>query len=317
MSYHRHNLCQSITSNPKTTKTMEGTSDATDNGNGKDGSKATHGANFTTTEDLMITKAYLRVSEDSICGSKQKLATFRDKVCVVYHQIKKEQELLEEKDRQRPTHLQVMTATTGKYPDRSAISIFTCYTRMISPNIIKYVSIEKANPKASGEDLNAWRKRLAENYKKKHGTTFKFFSCYEFAKQTPKFSSLFTIERTTKSVVSSSSSEAQDPGEKKRQTGSGSSNNRPMGNKRAKQLHNSELMIDNMMKKYGFDTEEKKRKQTKTLMRNKTCRIHSKVFWLSLQKEWQRGKCNVWRGKQIPMMKHTNGTSRLVSWRKL
>ena len=40
----------------------------------------------------MVTMAYFKASEDSICGAKQKGHTFRSKIELAYNTIKKQQE---------------------------------------------------------------------------------------------------------------------------------------------------------------------------------------------------------------------------------
>ena len=56
------------------------------------------------------------------------------------------------------------------------------------------MSIEKANPITSGEDLKVWKLCLLDMYKAKYGHDFKFYHGYEFAQTTPKFLSLYATE---------------------------------------------------------------------------------------------------------------------------
>ena len=55
-------------------------------------------ANYTVMEDVMVTMAYFKASEDSICGAKQKGHTFRSKIELAYNTIKKQQEEKEAQD---------------------------------------------------------------------------------------------------------------------------------------------------------------------------------------------------------------------------
>ena len=54
----------------------------------------------------MVMKAYLRASEDSITGARQKVHTSQTKITVVYSAIKKQQEDEEAKEAMHPNHLQ-------------------------------------------------------------------------------------------------------------------------------------------------------------------------------------------------------------------
>ena len=49
-------------------------------------------------EDVMVTMAYFKAPEDSICGAKQKGHTFRSKIEQAYNTIKKQQEEKEAQD---------------------------------------------------------------------------------------------------------------------------------------------------------------------------------------------------------------------------
>ena len=87
------------------------------------------------------------------------------------------------------------------YPARTGLSLYQCFQKTISPPIIKYISIEKSNPIASGEELKVWKRHLHYIYKAKYLSELKFYSCYKFAKDHPKFLSLFSIETTTNQSV--------------------------------------------------------------------------------------------------------------------
>ena len=46
-------------------------------------------ANYTAMEDVMVTMAYFKALEDSICGAKQKGHTLRSKIELAYNTINK------------------------------------------------------------------------------------------------------------------------------------------------------------------------------------------------------------------------------------
>ena len=90
-------------------------------------------ANYTAMEDVMVTMAYFKASEDLICGAKQKGHTFRSKIELAYNTIKKQQEEKEAQDLLQPSHLRAMDTVT--MPQH--------FHKTISSPIIKFISIEK------------------------------------------------------------------------------------------------------------------------------------------------------------------------------
>ena len=67
--------------------------------------KTSQFTNYTVLEDLMVTKVYLRASEDSITSARQKVHTFHAKIESVYNTVKKQQEDEEAKEAMWPNHL--------------------------------------------------------------------------------------------------------------------------------------------------------------------------------------------------------------------
>ena len=70
--------------------------------------KKPHSANYTAMEDVIITMAYFKASEDLICGAKQKGHTFRSKIELAYNTIKKQQAEKEAQDLLQSSHLRAM-----------------------------------------------------------------------------------------------------------------------------------------------------------------------------------------------------------------
>ena len=77
------------------------------------------------------------------------------------------------------------------YPARTGLLLYQCFQKTVSPPIIKFISIEKSNPIASGEELKVWKRCLHDIYKAKYLSEFQFYSCYKFAKDQPKVSLTF------------------------------------------------------------------------------------------------------------------------------
>ena len=104
--------------------------------------KKPHSANYTAMEDVMVTMAYFKALEDSICGAKQKGHTFRSKIKLAYNTIKKQQEEKEAQDLLQPSHLRAMDTVAMPYPAMTGLSLYQHFQKTISPPIIKFISIE-------------------------------------------------------------------------------------------------------------------------------------------------------------------------------
>ena len=78
---------------------------------------------------------------------------FRSKIELAYNTIKKQQEEKEAQHLLQPSHLRAMETVAMPYPARTGLLLYQCFQKTISPPIIKFISIEKSNPVASGEEL--------------------------------------------------------------------------------------------------------------------------------------------------------------------
>ena len=107
------------------------------------------------------------------------------------------------------------------------------------------MSTEKANPITSGEDVRVWKVHLLDIYKAKYSHKFKFFHCYEFAQNLPKFQSLFAPEGNSTKNFSGS-----DNANKKHREGVGSLEKHPVGMKKAKLIKKKDEIADRMAKKF-------------------------------------------------------------------
>ena len=72
----------------------------------------------------MVTIAYFKASEDSICGAKQKGHTFGSKIELAYNTIKKQQEEKEAQDLLQPSHLRAMDTVAMPYPARTGLLLY-------------------------------------------------------------------------------------------------------------------------------------------------------------------------------------------------
>ena len=109
--------------------------------------------------------------------------------------------------------------------------------KTISPQIVNFMSIRKADPIASGEDLMVWKLHLLDIYKAKYGQDFRFYHCYEFAQNLPQV--LFATEGNSSKKLSLSDDSSQ-----KSREGVGSLENCPVGTKKAIQIKKEGEMVE-------------------------------------------------------------------------
>ena len=145
---------------------------AQNNNEGACEQKKPHSANYTAMEDVMVTMAYFKASEDSICAAKQREHTFRSKIELAYNTIKKQQEEKEAQDLLRPSHLRAM--------DTVAIP-----------------------PIASGEELRVWKRHLHDRIYTRPSIhqSLCILLAMSSPRTTQKFLSLLSIEMTTNQSV--------------------------------------------------------------------------------------------------------------------
>ncbi len=142
---------------------------------------------------MMICKAYIKASEDSIHGSKQKIALFKTQLLMAYNGIKADQEEENVQDMAKPLHLKPSGCNLIApvlYPECTRSSLHQHFTKKISPTVIKYMSVAKQvsiysvlnkpgitvthsfcllvqNPRKSGEDDGAYHAHLGHSFKEK------------------------------------------------------------------------------------------------------------------------------------------------------
>ena len=123
--------------------------------------RAARGATYTAIEDYMNAQAWIKASEDSIKGSKQKQSAFKIKLESAYNLVKKHQIELDKREAERPTHLRDST-TNGlvrleEYGERTGGSLFQNFTKKISPDVIKFMGIAKCVSISLLVHLVRWR----------------------------------------------------------------------------------------------------------------------------------------------------------------
>jgi len=232
--------------------------------------RSKRGPQFTAMEELMVCKAYIKASEDSIHGSKQKIALFRTQLLIAYNAIKKDQEEDDARNAAKPSHLipggcNVSVATVA-YPECTGSSLHQLFSKKISPAVIKYMAVVRQvcqfaclsmfhalllllltvhfflqqNSIKSGEDDATWHAGLGRVYKEKYGEEFRFLPCYFFLRNKPKFLTLIT---------DGGDGGSHEDAPKKRSIGA--KDERPLGNKRAKQLKKIDDIAEHIGTKLG------------------------------------------------------------------
>jgi len=93
----------------------------------------------------MVCKAYIKASEDTIHGSKQKITLFKVQLQIAYNRIRKDQEEEDAHEASKPLHLKPSGCTVSmvSYPEHTGSSIYQLFTKKISPVIIKYMAVVK------------------------------------------------------------------------------------------------------------------------------------------------------------------------------
>ena len=156
------------------------------------------GPAFTSAEDLMVARAFIAASENPICGAHQKGKVFKLHMFEIYKEIVDEQNstnraLLEQASSHATRDEYVKRGIGIALSYRSSDSIFNRFKTQISPEVMKYIGITETTDMASaGWNMDDHRVACLETYKQRYGSTFDFFSCYEYLKDKNKFSAFRT-----------------------------------------------------------------------------------------------------------------------------
>lgn len=172
--------------------------------------KKERGAEYSTTEILLLSKAWISASEDAIIGINQKINTFWDSVHQRYNKFKLQQEEYmtreKEKDRFRQINLRNAVGNRGAFldeendgdirvdavtlPTRNVGSLQQKWSKKVQPLIFKFIGVTKRFPKRSGEDREEYYNRIHLIFLKENPTE-KSFDIYrpswEYLVDKPKF----------------------------------------------------------------------------------------------------------------------------------
>jgi hypothetical protein len=128
--------------------------------------KPIRGKGYTTTENLMASKAWIAASCDEINGSKQNVSDFHDAVGEKYKKIKEEQEACDANQRASNARLGMVAApgknpTIVQYPYGSGSSVVQHFQKKIAPDVVKWMGVIEITSDGepqfkTGENYDKW-----------------------------------------------------------------------------------------------------------------------------------------------------------------
>lgn len=198
------------------------------------------GSAYTKTEDLLICKAFIQRSEDPIVGNSQKGKDFKEgmhhdyKDLIARRLVRDANIFASSSAATREAYGQV--GCNSLYPERTADSIFSRFKDTISPRVMKFIGIEETLPRQSGscpeDHYTACRTVYAKRFPR-HGNFDDFRECKVYLETKAKFSSFRTrmVEDNEKASSKAISVE----------------NERPVGNKAAKQASKDAKLIQDAL----------------------------------------------------------------------
>jgi hypothetical protein len=159
--------------------------------------------NYSAVQDLLISKAFIHASTDSVAGTSQRGATFKAKIAESYNLVVAEQLRLDKEGYESAARVvrsvnydlgmnepidDVQDPVASPYPARTGDALHRRFSTTISPAVSKFLGLERQNPKKSGESFDQWFARIAIMYKKRFETDFIWRLCKEYLQNKPKFS---------------------------------------------------------------------------------------------------------------------------------
>lgn len=164
--------------------------------------------NYTDKQDLLISKAFIRASEDPTVGTSQKVKTFELAIENAYKEVVQEQvrvDLMDyraasrlERSVERDMGLDLLSSVSGSddpddstvveaYPARNGVALFRRFRDFIQPTVGKFLGLMNQNLLKSGEDKEVWYKRICILWKKRSGKDFQSRLCLLYLQDKSKF----------------------------------------------------------------------------------------------------------------------------------
>jgi hypothetical protein len=166
--------------------------------------------NYSTVQDLLISKAFILASEDAAHGVGQKGAAFKSALAVSYKAVVAAQLRLDRESYDNAARIQrsvnhtlgiadTSVAGTGAavpspYPERTGDALNRRFKDHICPAVAKFLAFEKQFPTRSGTDKEIQFTRIAAVYKQRTGSDFAFRACLEYLRDKPKFLGYMSAE---------------------------------------------------------------------------------------------------------------------------
>jgi hypothetical protein len=168
--------------------------------------KKERGVEYSATEILLLSKAWISASENTITGVHQKMNTFWDSVLHSYNIFKQQHDdyMAREKeiDKFRMRNMMNSVSRASDFPDedmdeaiqlpvRNVGSLQQKWSKKVQPLVFKFIGVTNRYPKKSGEDKEAYYNRvhiifLKENSSKKSFDIYR--PSWEYLQDKPKFS---------------------------------------------------------------------------------------------------------------------------------
>ena len=206
--------------------------------------------NFSETEDLIVTKAFLVVSEDSLNGVKQKQAAIMKKLADRYSQMccdtYNAMLSVAKSNPQMSIKSGALATFPNGFPERPANSLWQRWKKCIQPDLHAFAGVVNSTPFPSGANNETYKELCFHEFKEQHKKDFKYWRCWEAAKSSAKFEILLNQWKDSAGRVASSK------GEKRVAAGVGSKENRPDGCKASKKMKLLSSAIADGLKGAGF-----------------------------------------------------------------
>jgi len=193
---------------------------------------------YTGIEELLVAKAFIKSSEDPIKGASQCGREFENSMGKNYallvqqqvnaDRLRFQQDLRLTKRAQMQVHGQVNSVEEPDfeiYPQRKGSALYIQWKKKIAPGIMKFQAIQLQFDKDSGDNADTFFSRCAKIYQERNNKVFEHRAILEYLQGHPKWFAWKAKEEESKK-------------KKEKQE-----NQRPIGNKAAKQAAKDEAVM--------------------------------------------------------------------------
>jgi hypothetical protein len=178
------------------------------------------GAEYSSTEILLLSKAWISASENALVGVSQRLSTFWESVSKAYNTLKEQhEEYMQRQSRKEHFRVRNLQRSVGndftsesdtdeplfQLPSRNLNSLQQKWSKKIQPLVFKFIGVTHRYPRRSGEDKEAYYHRvhlifLKENDGEKSFDIYR--PAWEYLVDKPKFNiSCNSVTSRTREVI--------------------------------------------------------------------------------------------------------------------